>query len=139
MKAAVFHLAAPIKDIEATRAFYGGLLGCAQGREAERWIDFDFFGHQVSFHLADMDQSTEPTNSVDGKQVPVRHFGAVLGWDDWHTLSERLRNAGTEFIIEPYIRFKGETGEQATMFFLDPSGNALEFKSFKDESQIFAV
>ncbi|MEP3655074.1 MAG: VOC family protein [Litorimonas sp.] len=139
MKAAVFHLAAPIKDIEATRAFYGGLLGCDQGREAERWIDFDFFGHQVSFHLADMDQSNEPTNNVDGKQVPVRHFGAVLGWDDWQILSERLRNAGTEFIIEPYIRFKGEIGEQATMFFLDPSGNALEFKSFKDESQIFAV
>ena len=138
MKAAVFHLAAPIKDIEATRAFYSGLLGCAQGREAERWIDFDFFGHQVSFHLADIDQSNEPTNSVDGKNVPVRHFGAVLGWDDWHTLSDTLRNAGTEFIIDPYIRFEGETGEQATMFFLDPSGNALEFKSFKDESQIFA-
>jgi len=138
MKAAVFHLAAPIKDIEATRAFYAGLLGCDQGRETDRWIDFDFFGHQVSFHLADMDQSNDPTNSVDGKQVPVRHFGAVLDWDDWHTLSETLRNAGTAFIIEPYIRFKGETGEQATMFFLDPSGNALEFKSFKDESQIFA-
>ena len=138
MKAAVFHLAAPIKDIEATRAFYAGLLGCGQGRETDRWIDFDFFGHQVSFHLADMDQSNDPTNSVDGKQVPVRHFGAVLDWDDWHTLSETLRNAGTAFIIEPYIRFKGETGEQATMFFLDPSGNALEFKSFKDESQIFA-
>ena len=138
MKAAVFHLAAPIKDIEATRAFYAGLLGCGQGRETDRWIDFDFFGHQVSFHLADMDQSNDPTNSVDGKQVPVRHFGAVLDWDDWHTLSETLQNAGTAFIIEPYIRFKGETGEQATMFFLDPSGNALEFKSFKDESQIFA-
>jgi len=139
MKAAVFHLAAPIKDKEATRSFYGGLLGCAQGREAERWIDFDFFGHQVSFHLADMGQSNEPTNSVDGKQVPVRHFGAVLGWEDWHTLSDKLQKAGTDFVIDPYIRFKGETGEQATMFFLDPSGNALEFKSFKDESQIFAV
>ena len=139
MKAAVFHLATPIKDIETTRAFYGELLGCTQGREAERWIDFDFFGHQVSFHLADTDQSNEPTNSVDGKQVPVRHFGAVLGWDDWETLSETLQNEGMEFIIEPYIRFKGETGEQATMFFLDPSGNALEFKSFKDESQVFAT
>jgi extradiol dioxygenase family protein len=139
VKAAVFHLAAPIKDIEATRAFYAGLLGCGQGRETDRWIDFDFFGHQVSFHLADMDQSKEPTNSVDGKNVPVRHFGAVLGWDDWHSLSDTLRKAGTEFIIDPYIRFKGETGEQATMFFLDPSGNALEFKSFKDESQIFAT
>jgi len=139
MKAAVFHIAAPIKDKEATREFYGGLLGCPQGREAERWIDFDFFGHQVSFHLADISQSNEPTNSVDGKQVPVRHFGAVLGWDDWHSLADTLRKAGTEFVIEPYIRFKGEIGEQATMFFLDPSGNALEFKSFKDESQIFAT
>lgn len=139
MKAAVFHLAAPIKDKEATREFYGTLLGCTQGREAERWIDFDFFGHQVSFHLTDMDHSNEPTNSVDGKQVPVRHFGAVLRWNDWHSLADTLRKAGTEFIIEPYIRFKGEVGEQATMFFLDPSGNALEFKSFKDESQIFAV
>ena len=139
MKAAVFHLAAPIRDIEITRAFYGGLLGCAQGREAERWIDFDFFGHQVSFHLADTDQSNDPTNIVDGKEVPVRHFGTVLDWDDWHSLSETLRKAGTEFIIKPYIRFKGETGEQATMFFLDPSGNALEFKSFKDKSQIFAT
>lgn len=139
MKAKVFHLAAPIKDIETTRAFYGGLLGCPQGREDERWIDYDFFGHQVSFHLADTDQSNEPTNSVDGKEVPVRHFGAVLDWDDWHTLSQTLQNAGIDFIIEPYIRFKGETGEQATMFFLDPSGNALEFKSFKDASQIFAT
>lgn len=139
MKAKVFHLAAPIKDIETTRAFYGGLLGCPQGREAERWIDYDLFGHQVSFHLANTDQSNEPTNSVDGKEVPVRHFGAVLDWNDWHTLSQTLQNAGTDFIIEPYIRFKGETGEQATMFFLDPSGNALEFKSFKDESQIFAT
>ena len=139
MKANVFHLAAPIKDSETSRRFYGDLLGCAQGREAERWIDFDFFGHQVSFHLADTDQSNEPTNIVDGKDVPVRHFGAVLDWDDWQTLADTLRNADTTFIIEPYIRFKGETGEQATMFFLDPSGNALEFKSFKDESQIFAT
>jgi len=139
MKAKVFHLAAPIRDIEETRKFYGELLGCTQGREAERWIDFDFFGHQVSFHLADVDQSNEPTNSVDGKNVPVRHFGAVLEWEDWHTLSDRLRKADMDFIIEPYIRFKGETGEQATMFFLDPSGNALEFKSFKDMSLIFAT
>ncbi len=139
MKAKVFHLAAPIKDIGQTRAFYGGLLGCTQGREAERWIDFDFFGHQVSFHLADMDQPNEPTNSVDGRNVPVRHFGAILNWNDWHALADTLRDAGTEFIIEPYIRFEGETGEQATMFFLDPSGNALEFKSFQDESQIFAI
>ena len=138
-KAAVFHLAVPIKDIETTRAFYGELLGCTQGREAERWIDFDFFGHQLSFHLADLSQHSEPTNSVDGKDVPVRHFGAVLEWGDWHSLADKLRAANTEFIIDPYIRFKGETGEQATMFFSDPSGNALEFKSFKDMTQIFAV
>ncbi len=139
MKAKVFHLAAPIRDIEETRHFYSAILGCAQGREADRWIDFDFFGHQLSFHLADLDHFNEPTNSVDGKNVPVRHFGVVLDWDDWHTLSATLRKEKTEFIIEPYIRFKGETGEQATMFFLDPSGNALEFKSFKDMSQIFAI
>ncbi len=139
MKAKVFHLAVPIRNIDETRAFYGELLGCTQGREAERWIDFDFFGHQLSFHLAEMGDHTEPTNTVDGKHVPVRHFGAVLDWDDWHTLSDKLRAAGTDFIIEPYIRFKGEIGEQATMFFMDPSGNALEFKSFKDESRIFAT
>jgi len=138
MKAKVFHLAAPIRDIEETRKFYGELLGCTQGREAERWIDFDFFGHQVSFHLADVDQSNVPTNSVDGKNVPVRHFGAVLEWNDWHTLSDKLRKADTNFVIEPYVRFKDEIGEQATMFFLDPSGNALEFKTFKDMTQIFA-
>jgi len=137
--AKVFHLAAPIRDIETTRAFYGELLGCAQGREAERWIDFNFFGHQLSFHLSEISDHSQPTNTVDGKQVPVRHFGAILDWDHWHDLAERLRNAGIDFIIDPYIRFKGDKGEQATMFFLDPSGNALEFKSFKDMSQIFAV
>ncbi len=139
MKAKIFHLAAPIKDIETTRAFYGGLLGCTQGREAERWIDFDFFGHQLSFHLADLGDHTEPTNSVDGKDVPVRHFGAILEWTDWHALADKLCAAHTEFIIAPYIRFEGEVGEQATMFFMDPSGNALEFKSFKDMSQVFAT
>ena len=139
VKAKVFHLAAPIRDIDETRRFYGELLGCAQGREAERWIDFNFFGHQVSFHIADISATNGPTNVVDGKNVPVRHFGAVLEWVDWQALSQKLLDAGTEFIIEPYIRFKDETGEQATMFFLDPSGNALEFKSFKDMSQIFAV
>lgn len=136
----IFHLAYPVKDKEETRAFYGALLGCAQGREADSWIDFDFFGHQVSFHVKpEAFDGSEPTNSVDGKDVPVRHFGAVLDWTDWHTLRDRLVEAKTSFIIEPYIRFKGEIGEQATMFFLDPSGNALEFKSFKDPSQIFAA
>ncbi len=139
MKAKVFHLAAPVLDKETTRTFYGDLLGCTQGREAERWIDFNFFGHQLSFHVAEIGDHTEPTNNVDGKQVPVRHFGAILDWDDWEALAEKLCAAGTDFIIEPYIRFKGDIGEQATMFFKDPSGNALEFKSFKDESQIFAT
>lgn len=138
--AAVFHLAYPVKDKEITRKFYAGLLGCAQGREADTWIDFDFFGHQVSFHVKpEAFNGSEPTNAVDGKEVPVRHFGAVLEWNQWHALRDRLINANTDFVIEPYIRFRGETGEQATMFFLDPSGNALEFKSFKDPSQIFVT
>ena len=136
----VFHLAYPIKDKEDTRRFYADLIGCAQGREADTWIDFDFFGHQVSFHVKpEAFLEAEPTNAVDGKDVPVRHFGAVLEWDEWHALRDRLIAAGTNFVIEPYIRFKGEVGEQATMFFLDPSGNALEFKSFKDPGQMFAV
>ena len=137
--ATVFHLAYPVRDKESTRAFYANILGCEQGREADTWIDFDFFGHQVSFHVKpEAFNESEPTNAVDGKDVPVRHFGAVLGWDEWHALSDRLNAAGTDFVIDPYTRFKGEVGEQATMFFLDPSGNALEFKSFKDPSQIFA-
>ena len=136
---AVFHLAYPVKEKEQTRRFYRDVLGCAQGREAETWVDFDFFGHQVSFHVKpEAFNGQEPTNAVDGKDVPVRHFGAVLDWDDWHALKDRLIDAKTDFVIDPYIRFKGEIGEQATMFFLDPSGNALEFKSFKDPSQIFA-
>lgn len=140
MNAAVFHLAYPVKDKETTREFYKTVLGCTQGREAESWIDFNFFGHQVSFHVKpEAFGDGEPTNSVDGKDVPVRHFGAVLDWDEWHILSARLQDRGTAFIIDPYIRFKGETGEQATMFFLDPSGNALEFKAFKDKDDIFAA
>ena len=134
-----FHLAAPIRDKEETRTFYRDRLGCTAGREADTWIDFDFFGHQVSFHVADEDRSQLAHNVVDGKQVPVRHFGAVLEWEKWHTLKDRLEKAGQDFVIAPYIRFKGEVGEQATMFFLDPSGNALEFKSFKDEAALFAT
>lgn len=135
-----FHLAYPVKDKEDTREFYRDVIGCAQGREADTWIDFDFYGHQVSFHVNPTSfTSHEPTNEVDGKDVPVRHFGAILDWDEWHALADRLKTAKTAFVIEPYIRFKGETGEQATMFFLDPSGNALEFKSFKDKSHIFAT
>jgi len=133
-----FHLAFPIRDIEETRAFYGGLLGCQIGRNTDKWIDFDFFGHQLSAHVKPDELSQAKTNSVDGKNVPVRHFGAILPWEDWHELADKLKGHGVEFVIEPYIRFKGEVGEQATMFFLDPAGNALEFKSFKDPSQIFA-
>ena len=136
----IFHLAYPVRDKEETRRFYRDIMGCEQGREAESWIDFDFFGHQVSFHVKpESFIAAEATNSVDGKDVPVRHFGAILDWDEWHRLRDRLIAEKTDFVIEPYIRFKGETGEQATMFFRDPSGNALEFKSFKDPSQIFAV
>lgn len=136
---APFHFAAPILDKEAVRTFYVDMLGCKVGREAENWIDLDFFGHQVSFHVKpEAANENQLTNQVDGKDVPVRHFGAILEWDMWHALSKRLQDARTEFIIEPYIRFKGETGEQATMFFLDPTGHALEFKSFKDPSQLFA-
>ena len=139
MAESIFHLAYPVKDKESTREFYKGVLGCVQGREAENWIDFDFFGHQVSFHVKpEAFEKDDPTNAVDGKDVPVRHFGAILDWSVWHDLSDKLKARGTEFIIDPYIRFKGEVGEQATMFFLDPSGNALEFKSFKDPSQVFA-
>ena len=133
-----FHLAAPIRDKETTRLFYRDLLGCEVGREAERWIDFNFFGHQLSLHVSE-NPETLATNRVDGKDVPVRHFGAVLPWDDWHTLRDRLVSAGVDFVIDPYIRFSGEIGEQATMFFLDPSGNALEFKSFKDPRQLYAT
>lgn len=133
-----FHLAAPIRDKEEARDFYTNVLGCTVGRESDHWIDFDFFGHQVSFHVC-QEAENLATNEVDGKSVPVRHFGAILPWADWQGLRDRLVEAGTDFVIEPYIRFKGETGEQATMFFYDPSGNALEFKSFKDPSQLYAV
>lgn len=138
MSALAFHLAAPIKDKEETRRFYQDVLGCEVGREAESWIDFDFFGHQLSFHVKPEELTNISANDVDGKNVPVRHFGAILEWTAWHNLADKIKQSGTEFIIDPYIRFKGETGEQATMFFLDPSGNALEFKSFKDPDQIFA-
>lgn len=140
MNAIPFHLAYPVKDKEQTRQFYSEIIGCKQGREAETWIDFDFFGHQVSFHVKpESFANAEPTNTVDGKDVPVRHFGAVLPWADWQALKDRLIDANTDFVIDPYIRFKGETGEQATLFFLDPSGNALEFKSFKNPEDLFAT
>jgi hypothetical protein len=132
-----FHLAFPIRDIEQARAFYGGLLGCPVGRSAERWIDFDFFGHQITGHLtAQVDDPA--TNEVDGDQVPVRHFGAVLGWDEWHEWVGRIAGSGVEFLIEPHVRFEGEVGEQATLFLRDPSGNALELKAFRDPERLFA-
>lgn len=133
-----FHLAFPVADLQRTRAFYAGLLGCRVGRECDKWIDFDFFGHQITAHLNPQLCGETPTGAVDGKGVPVRHFGAILPWETWHTLADKLRAAETKFLIEPYIRFAGQVGEQATMFFADPSGNWLEFKAFKDESQIFA-
>ncbi|MEM9292043.1 MAG: VOC family protein [Acidobacteriota bacterium] len=133
-----FHLAFPVADLEATEAFFGGLLGCAIGRRSERWIDFDFFGHQVTAHLAPDEVRAAETNAVDGKGVPVRHFGAVLDWDRWQALAQRLGEAGVDFLIEPYTRFAGEPGEQGTFFLFDPSGNALEFKTFKDPQSLFA-
>ena len=132
-----FHLAFPIKDIEETKKFYKNILGCKIGRESDVWVDFNFFGHQVSAHLKPEELSNAKKNKVDGKSVPVRHFGVVLDWKEWYSLSEKLQKLKIKFIINPYIRFKGEVGEQATMFFLDPSGNALEFKSFKNIDQLF--
>jgi len=134
-----FHLAFAVTDIEATRLFFVDLLGCKIGREAPRWIDFDFYGHQISAHLVDQPLSDAETNPVDGEKVPSRHFGVIMEWDQWHSLRDRLEDAKIDFIIEPTIRFAGEVGEQATMFFRDPSGNALEFKSFKDKAMIFAA
>ncbi|NQV47563.1 MAG: VOC family protein [Rhodospirillaceae bacterium] len=134
-----FHLAFPVRDIPEARQFYRDVLGCGIGRSTDTWIDFDFFGHQVVAHRVDGDEWGVPTGDVDGHQVPARHFGVVLDWDDWQTLADKLKAAGISFLIEPYIRFEGQPGEQATMFFTDPSGNALEFKSFKDRSQLFAT
>ena len=132
-----FHLAFPVTDLVSTKSFYIDVLNCQIGRSSEHWIDFDMFGHQVVAHL--VDQADHPsTNSVDGDDVPASHFGVILTMDQWHLLKDRLISHNIDFIIEPKIRFKGEAGEQATMFFLDPSGNALEFKAFKDDSSIFA-
>ncbi len=135
---APFHLAFPVSDLAEARRFYGGLLGCREGRSSEHWVDFDFYGHQVVAHLAPDEVRAAQANLVDGKEVPVRHFGVILDWEAWHALADRLRQAGVRFLIEPGIRFAGQVGEQATMFFLDPCGNALEFKSFRDMSRIFA-
>lgn len=133
-----FHLAFPVRDIAEARAFYGELLGCPEGRSSDEWVDFNFYGHQIVAHLSPDECGHKSTSSVDSHDVPVRHYGAVLPMQDWETLSKKLIAAGTQFVIEPYVRFKGEVGEQATMFFLDPSGNALEFKSFKNLDSLFA-
>ncbi len=133
-----FHLAFPVHDLNSARHFYGELLGCAEGRSSAEWVDFNFFGHQLVAHLAPSECGHKATNQVDGHDVPVKHFGAVLPMVEWNALASRLQSHGTKFVIEPQIRFKGQVGEQATMFFLDPSGNALEFKAFEDPSQIFA-
>ena len=134
-----FHLAFPVHDLAAARRFYGGLLGCTEGRSSEEWIDFDFYGHQIVAHLVTgAGSGDEDTNPVDGHDVPVPHFGIVLTLEDWQALADRLSAAGTEFAIAPTIRFKGEPGEQATMFFRDPSGNAIEMKAFASLDQLFA-
>ena len=133
-----FHLAFPVHDLGAARQFYGDLLGCPEGRSSDEWVDFDLYGHQVVAHLAPEEARRASTNAVDGDNVPVRHFGVVLPMPEWEALAQRLTGAGTRFVIEPHVRFKGQVGEQATMFFLDPSGNALEFKSFKDMASLFA-
>jgi hypothetical protein len=133
-----FHLAFPVHDLDSARAFYGGLLGCAEGRSAAEWIDFDFFGHQIVAHLDPAMVPRRAHNPVDGHDVPVPHFGAVLDMAAWESLAARLREAGTAFVIEPTVRFRGLPGEQATMFFLDPSGNALEIKAMRDSRNLFA-
>ena len=133
-----FHLAFPVDDLAAARRFYGELLGCPEGRTAEHWVDFDFNGHQIVAHLAPEHVRRRSTNRVDGEQVPVPHFGLVLAMDAWQRLAERLQNAGVQFVIPPTVRFAGEPGEQATMFLLDPAGNALEFKAMADPTKLFA-
>jgi uncharacterized protein len=133
-----FHLAFPVHSLAAAREFYGDLLGCPEGRSSEHWVDFNFYGHQIVAHLAPDEVGHASTSAVDDKAVPVRHFGAVLSIPQWEALAEKLKAAGTKFVIEPYVRFKGEVGEQATMFFLDPSGNAVEIKAFADMSSLFA-
>jgi extradiol dioxygenase family protein len=133
-----FHLAFPVHDLVLARQFYGELLGCPEGRSAEDWVDFNFYGHQIVAHLAPGETGASQRNAVDGHGVPVRHFGIVLPMPDWEAMAARLKAHGVEFVIEPYIRFKGEPGEQATMFFLDPSGNALDLKAFADIGRLFA-
>jgi extradiol dioxygenase family protein len=133
-----FHLAFPVHDLALARRFYGETLGCPEGRSSDEWVDFNFYGHQIVAHLAPGETGLVQRNAVDGHGVPVRHFGIVLPMAEWHALADRLKACGIAFVIEPYIRFKGQPGEQATMFFLDPSGNALEIKAFADIAMLFA-
>jgi extradiol dioxygenase family protein len=133
-----FHLAFPVRDLAEARSFYGGLLGCPEGRSSPEWVDFDFHGHQIVAHLAPGDVGAAATSAVDGDDVPVRHFGVILTLPEWHALAGRLEAAGVSFIIAPHVRFQGQPGEQATMFFKDPSGNALEFKAFARDEIVFA-
>lgn len=133
-----FHLAFPVHDLEAARRFYGGVLGCREGRSSPEWVDFDFNGHQIVAHLTREAVTADGVNQVDGDAVPVRHFGLILEWSDWEALRDHLKQADVPFLIEPRVRFEGQPGEQGTMFVRDPSGNALEFKTFRDEAQIFA-
>ena len=138
MSTPLFHLAFPVHDLDAARAFYGDLLGCTLGRSSEIWQDFDFYGHQIVAHCGG-EAGVAVRNPVDGHDVPVPHFGLILPWDDWQALADRLKQANVDFVIEPYVRFEGQPGEQGTFFLYDPSGNALEFKAFKDMSQIYAT
>ncbi len=134
-----FHFAFIVKDLTSTRRFYGGVLGCREGRSTETWVDFDFFGHQISAHTTGAVMRTENTGQVDGVAVPMPHFGAILAWDEFAALAERIREAGHRFVIEPRIRYAGQPGEQATMFLIDPSGNALEFKSLRNPEHVFTA
>jgi extradiol dioxygenase family protein len=139
MSLSPFHIAIPVHDLAAARAFYGGLFGCPEGRSSQEWVDFDLFGHQLVAHLDRSRRApVQATNVVDGEAVPVPHFGVVLSWPAWQELADRLARAGQQFVIQPGIRFQGQVGEQATFFLYDPSGNALEFKAFQDPGQLFA-
>lgn len=134
-----FHLAIPVDDLPLARRFYGEMFGLSEGRSSDHWVDFDFYGHQLVIHQqAKSEQPRECAGAVDGHNVPIPHFGVVLDWPEWERLAVRLRDRGVQFVIEPYVRFEGQPGEQATMFLLDPCGNALEFKAFKDRGQLFA-
>jgi len=137
-KLSPFHIAIPVKDLQIARDFYSSIMQCSEGRSSDQWVDFDFYGHQLVIHETGNEKKDMAHNPVDGHAVPIPHYGVVLPWSDWEELAARLKGHKIDFLIEPYIRFKGEAGEQATMFFLDPSGNALEFKAFKDLDQLFA-